>query len=474
MPEKPGHLYEFGEFRLDCAERVLLRAGQAVPLTPKAFDLLVALVERPGRLLEKETLFKAVWPDSFVEDNNLADNIFRIRKALGEGENGQKFIETLPKRGYRFTAEVVKIAVVPEVDPDVAAVPIRRIGWTAKALLAVAGMVVVLIAGTATVYSWANKRAEVSRLESLGNLYLGHGTEADVRKALEYFQRAASLDSDSSSAFCGLSVSWNFLADHYVAPHQAMPEAKAAAVVALQLNEHSSQAHVSMGVVKMQYEWDWAGAEREFQRAMSLDGVSGMGQRLYAWELMALGRFAEAQTLLNNTLENAPRDGFNHWELGLAYYLARQPEQAMEQYRRSMALEPRSYWPHMLLGWVHAQQGRHKEAADALRTAQTLNDSPQVAASIAYANALGGRRDEARLVLAKLLEMGRHKYVSPYDVATVYAGLGDNEQTLAWLEKAYEDRSGWMAWWLKVDPKFDGVRADPKFRQILRRVGHTP
>src|SRR5262245_15538663 len=106
MEKKLRQLYEFGPFRLDAGERLLLRAGDAVPLAPKTFDVLLAFVEQPGHLLEKEVLLKTVWPDSFVEENNLTDNIFRLRKALGEGENGRKFIETIPKRGYRFVADV--------------------------------------------------------------------------------------------------------------------------------------------------------------------------------------------------------------------------------------------------------------------------------------------------------------------------------------------------------------------------------
>jgi DNA-binding winged helix-turn-helix (wHTH) protein len=113
------HLYEFGPFRLDAQERLLLRNGAAVSLTPKAFDLLLALLQQPGHLFEKEALMKAVWPDTFVEENNLTDNVSRLRKALGEGENGQKFIETVPKRGYRFVAEVRKqngVAVEPIIE----------------------------------------------------------------------------------------------------------------------------------------------------------------------------------------------------------------------------------------------------------------------------------------------------------------------------------------------------------------------
>src|SRR5215475_946038 len=105
------HIYEFGPFRLDAGEHLLLRDGEAVPLTPKAFDLLLALVERHGHLLEKEGLLKKVWPDAFVEEANLASNISQLRKALGEGENGHRYIETAPKRGYRFVAQVKEVSV---------------------------------------------------------------------------------------------------------------------------------------------------------------------------------------------------------------------------------------------------------------------------------------------------------------------------------------------------------------------------
>src|SRR5215831_20967413 len=106
MSLQTKHIYEFGPFRLDEAEHLLLRDGEAVPLTPKAFDLLLALVERHGHLLEKDELLKTVWPDTFVEESNLSSNISQLRKALGDGENGQRYIETAPKRGYRFVAQV--------------------------------------------------------------------------------------------------------------------------------------------------------------------------------------------------------------------------------------------------------------------------------------------------------------------------------------------------------------------------------
>lgn len=143
-----SHLYDFGEFRLDPAERLLLRTGEPVALTPKAFDVLLVLVEHHGRLIEKDALLKTVWPDSFVEENNLADNISRLRKALGEGENGRKFIETVPRRGYRFVADVRMTGGV-EPEPVAAETPRRRKTLVAALVCAalIAGLGIGYVAG---------------------------------------------------------------------------------------------------------------------------------------------------------------------------------------------------------------------------------------------------------------------------------------------------------------------------------------
>ena len=250
-----------------------------------------------------------------------------------------------------------------------------------------------------------------------------------------------------------------------------MPQAKAAALRALQLDETYSDAHISLGVVKMQYDWDWAGAEAEFKRALALEPDNHGAHQLYGWYLMATGRLEEAQAAMKRVAESDPLDNFSLWELGLCFYFARQPEQSVEQYRRAIAVEPRAYWPHMLLGWVYAQQGKAAEALAEAQQARRLNDCPQTLAALGYVYATSQQRAEAQKVLAELQALASRKYVSPYDVATIYAGLGESEQALVWLEKAYEDRSGWLALWLKVDPKFDGLRADERFRDLLRRIG---
>jgi len=485
------HLYEFGAFRLDAVERLLLREGEAVPLTSKAFDVLLALVEQPGHLLEKETLLKTVWPDTIVEENNLADNISRLRKALGEGEHGQKFIETVPKRGYRFRAEVKRLngesvpLVVPVASPPGVAVqlpappqpnqaaPFLRLAQR-PAVIIIACAFVVLTLISAVLYQRSRQEStEVERLEFKGNFYISRWTEDEVRKGLAYYQRAVALAPDSASAHDGLATAWLFLSDFYVSPREAMPKAKAANANALQRDEAFVPARVGLGLIKLQYEWDWAGAEREFKRAIQLDPEYNPAHQLHGWYLISVGRFADAQAEMKRVAEADSLDGYNLWSLGLSFYFARQYEQAVEQYRRSIGVDPKSYWAHLLLGWAYEQQGKFAEALAELNQADRVNDNPQVLASLGHTYALWGQRAQAQKLIEDL-QSAKHRYVSPYDVATIYAGLEEKDEAMAWLEKAYEDRSGWLALWLKVDPKFDGLRADSRFQELLQRVGLAP
>ena len=467
-------LYEFGPFRLDRAERLLLRGGETVQLTPKAFDLLSALIDQPGHLFEKEILLKLVWPDSFVEENNLADNISRLRKALGEGGDGHKFIETVPKRGYRFVAEVTRpgrASIEPDLQPpdSVAGSGPSRPANSRSWLIGLCLVTAILGAGT-----WLNfrvkKSLEFDRLEFQANFYLGKWTQDEVRKAIEYYTRAVALDPNSASAYEGLATGWSFLSDLHISPREAMPKAKAAAAKALQLNEKLPGAHVAMGVIKTQYDWDWSGAEQEFQRAIALDPHDSSAHQLYGWYLIAVGRTVEAQAEMTRVLDAG--NDFSLWGLGMAYYFAGQYEKAIEQYRRAIAIEPKSHWSHLLLGWAYEQQGRFGEAIAELDQASLLLDrNPQVLAAIGHAYAKSGQRAAAQKVLAELSETAKRRYVSAYDVATIHAGLGDREQTLIWLERAYEERSGWLAWWLKLDPKFDALHGDARFQDLLARMG---
>lgn len=482
MEKKLKGLYEFADFRLDVEERLLLRADEVVPLPPKAFDVLLALIEQPGHLLEKEVLLKTVWPDTIVEENNLADNISRLRKTLGEGENGQKFIETVPRRGYRFVAEVKALSDVgndadaaPTVIPSsapAAFIPARlKLRQRPELFLVAFGFLVLTLFSVALYWHFKSvPRTEVVQLEFKGNFFVGRWTEDEIRQGIEYYNQAIALDPNSASAYEGLATGWNFLSDLHVSPREAMPKAKAAIVNALQRDEKSAAAQVTMGVIKMQYDWDWAGAEQEFQRALALEPEYAPAHQLYGWYLVAQGRFPDAQAEMKQALGTDPLNDFGLWGLGDSFYFARQYDQAVEQYRRAVSVAPKMYWSRLMLGSAYVQQGKFSEAFVELQQARRLNDSPQVLAALGHAYAAAGQRAEAQQVLSELQTLAQRKYVSPYDVATIYAALGEKEQAFDWLEKAYADRCGWLAWWLKVDPKFDSLRADERFTALLRRI----
>ena len=477
MEKSVNGLYEFGRFRLDRAERLLLRDGERIPLTPKAFDLLVALVEGAGHLLEREALLKQIWPDSFVEENNLADNISRLRKTLGEGDNGEKFIETVPKRGYRFVAEVRRadggslatISSLPVVAPGSGERRRRSLRfWLLSGALALTS----LLAVAAWLNFRVNQKAEVEQLEFKGNFYLGKWNQGEVRRGIEYYTRAASLNPNSSTAYEGMATGWNFLSDVHLPPREAMPKAKAAAIKALHLNEKSAHAHVAMALIKAQYDWDWDGARSEFNRALELDPGANSIHQVYGYYLIAAGRHADAQAEMRRVVDADANDDYGLWGLGMAFYFGGQYEQAVEQFRRAIALESGSHWSHMLLGWAYERQGKFADAITELEQASRLFDgNPQIRAAIGHAYAASGQRAAAQNVLLELSETAKRRYVSAYDIATIHAGLGETDLALKWLEQASVERSGWLAWWLKSDPKFDALRVDPRFHDLLKRVG---
>ena len=254
------HLYEFGPFHLDLTERVLFRDGQPLTLTPKATDLLLALVERHGRIVEKDELISIVWPETAVEESNLTHHISVLRKTLGEGENGQKFIETIPRRGYRFVGDVKEVngaILQPEIialapssstietspaTPDVQPPTNRR-----TILFALVGLTLVFFIGIGSwQYFRLKKTTQVEQIEFKADFYQNRFTEEHTRKAIDQWMQAIALEPNSASAYAGLSQAWMFLSDAFISPREAMPQAQAAAVKALKLDPNLAEAHIAM------------------------------------------------------------------------------------------------------------------------------------------------------------------------------------------------------------------------------------
>ncbi len=296
-----------------------------------------------------------------------------------------------------------------------------------------------------------------------------------IRQALRYLEQAAAKDPKYAPAHYGVAQAYNMLAGFGGAEaKEAFPRVKAAAQKALENGDHLSGGHLWLAAVYYQYDWDWAGAEREFRRALELNPREAAAQRFYARFCASMGRFDDALKAIKRSqaLESNPAPAYS--TLGLVLFWARRYDEAIENYQKILAANPANQTAHLYVGLAYAQQGQWAEAVAELEKGAADRNAGGVAA-LAYGYALAGRREEALKLLKELTEGTKKPFtrfptiVPPYRVAAVYAALGEKEQALDWLEKDYAARGGWMVW-LKVDPAFDPLRQDPRFQELLQRL----
>ena len=308
-----------------------------------------------------------------------------------------------------------------------------------------------------------------------GRYFWNRRTEAALRQALGYFQQAVAADPGYAPAYSGLADCYSSLGASSVVgglpPRQAMPEAKAAALKALEIDGSLAEAHTSLAIVHLLYDWDLAASEKEFKRALDLDPDYTAAHHWYSHCLLPLGRTEESLAESRRALELEPLNLVINIHLGWHYLYARQYDEAIEQYRRTLELDPGFPQAKRYAAWAFLQKGRHAEAIAALQAVlSALGRKPEVEAELGHALAVAGRRAEARAVLEGLTQLSSSRYVSPYSVALVHAGLGDRDQALAWLDKAYAERSDYMPY-LGLEPMLDSLRSDPRFDALVRRVG---
>jgi TolB-like protein/DNA-binding winged helix-turn-helix (wHTH) protein len=304
-----------------------------------------------------------------------------------------------------------------------------------------------------------------------GRYYWNKRTADSVPKAAHYFEQAISKDPGYSSAYSGLADCNSGLAWHgFISPAEVLPKAYAAAQKAVEIDPQSAEAHASLALV-LNHKWDWAGAEVEFKRALELNPQHANAHHWYGDYLSIQGRHDEALVEAKRALELDPLNLMIGTWVGLRYYLARRYDGAIEQSRNTVDLDPNFAAAHLILGESYVQQGRHKEGLDELQKAASLSgDSPLYKAQVGVGLALAGKKKEALRAIRELQDISGKRYVSPYGVAQIYAALNDREQTYKWLDTAYRDRAVWMSY-LVVDPVFDSIRSEDRFRDLLQRVG---
>ncbi len=296
-----------------------------------------------------------------------------------------------------------------------------------------------------------------------------------LQKAIEYFQQALEKDPTYAPAYAGLADSYNLLAFFNVfPPREVMPKAKAAAVKALELDDNLAEAHVSLGWAGFTYDLDWPAAGKHFERAIVLNPAYPLAHSYYSLYLGALGRPEEGLTEAKRALDLDPvSPAINHYVV-VQLYLARRFDEAIEQCRKTLELDP-SFTPvHGTLAEVYSAKGMYREALAEYEEYSALSGgSPRSTAFVGYAHARLGQRSQAFRVLEQLRAASKQKYVPALSFAIVYVGLGEKEQAFLWLEKAYDERTNSLAY-LKVQATWDPLRSDPRFADLVRRIGLPP
>jgi len=633
MPSLISSLYAFGDFRVDPQNRVLMRGEEPVALTPKGFDVLLVLVRSGGRIVSKEELMQAVWPDSFVEESNLTQTVFMLRKALGETAK-QKYILTVQGRGYRFGPEVSTVqpsnselaetpAVVAGPEPvggteetlvqskasgrrrawvlallvilvigiaiwlyrpfqrakaapplrSIAVLPLDNFSGDPSQEFFVDGMTDELITDLAKVSSlrvisrtsvmrykgtkkelpqiarelnvdgiiegsvtrsggrvritaqlinastdrhlWAEAyereagdvlklQSEVARaiaqqvqaqltpqeqarlgsaqtvnLEAYeaylkGRYYLStqYSSGEGLKLSKTYFEEAIQKDPGFARGYSGLADSYVWMAlFHQIPPADAYRLATEAISRSRELNDTVGEIHDTLGLLKWRFEWNWAAAEQEFNQAITMAPSYSCGHEDRATYLSFLGRRSEALAGVKNSREIDPGPSSAMTEVA-AYYQLRDYENLIEASKRGMASNPQEWTAYSNLGVGYEGTGKMAEAIAAYKKAVELSKGDQDAfASLAHAYAATGKRSEAEKILRDLQRQSKTTYVSPYLIATVFAGLGQNDQAFEYLNKAYDDHSLDLSWQIKADLRLDSLRSDSRFQDLLRRIG---
>jgi tetratricopeptide (TPR) repeat protein len=305
-----------------------------------------------------------------------------------------------------------------------------------------------------------------------GRFCWNNRTREGLRKGIEYFQQAADRDPGYALAYVGLADSYNLLPYYAVlAPRDALPRAKQAARQALDIDDQLAEARSALAFATWIYDLDWPAAEHGMRHALELRPDSAAAHNTYGIYLAACGRSEEALAEMKRAQELEPVSLIINATAGWVLYLLRRYDQAIEQARTVLELDPRFPVAHRYLGLAYEQKRMFPEAIEALRRADALSDgSAENVASLGHAYAMAGSGAEAETLVRHLTERSRREYVPSYEIAIIYAGLGEKPQAYEWLDRACHERYHWLNL-VGVDPRLDPLRADPEFGDLLRRVG---
>ena len=317
------------------------------------------------------------------------------------------------------------------------------------------------------------ENAEAYQLYLKGRYFWNKGSEDGAKKGIECFQQAIEKDPNYAPAYAGMAEAYNQLAAFaWLPPHEVVPKAKAAALKALEIDEQVADAHAALGYASIIYDYDWPAAKKHYERALALSPSSP--QWSYSLYYSTLGLSNEALAEDKHALSLDPLSLLTNFRMGRDLYMARRFDEAIEQFKKMLEMDPNAPLAHYQLGLAYAEKGMFREALSELEKYAALSRrTPLSLAFMGNVLARSGERTRALQLLAELKEASKQRYVFPISFARIYVGLGDKEQAFAWLEKGYEERAAPL-FYLKVDPIWDPLRSDPRFNDLLRRIGLYP
>lgn len=493
----PDRLHLFGTRSLDLSRGVLLAGNEPVHLRPQAYALLRYLAANPGRLIGKDELIEQIWQGRAVGDDSLVQCLRDVRNSLGA--DGGAYIKTVRGRGYIFDPPQ-PVAVAPPSNPvlpsttsaaDEERAAGRRRDWSLGrrvAILFVAGLILV---GGATVYWRADGTGVSGRPNEPSRLGTGYSpdndaqllyrrgrheqqqtTEAALNSAIDLYSRAIALDPNLAIAHAGLAESYRALAIvGHVPSREAFPLARVSALRALQLDDRLAEAHVALGWVLFSHDWKWAEAETSLKRAIELDPRHGEAHKAYAHLLSNQGRHDEAIYEAARARELDPRALLTRaLEAQFLFYGGRY-DAAETRLRETLEMEPNYWVAHLLRGRIALSRDQVAAAIEPIRKATALSKGAiEPMTQLAYALARSGQEDEARLLVRELEQRSESAHVPSYSFAMIHNGLRDRDAALRFLEESVEAHEV-QATFIKIDTRWNWVRADPRFQLLLQRVG---
>jgi len=310
---------------------------------------------------------------------------------------------------------------------------------------------------------------------SKGRYYWNKRMPDKLQRSIEYFNLAIQRDSNYALAYAGLADAYTIMGNfNLFPPSQTYPQAKIAALKALEIDSNLAEAHAALGFALMNYDWDWARAEKEFRRGIEVNSNYATVRGWLAFLLTVTGRFAEATAVRKKALELDPLSSVINSDVGLTLYYSEQYDAAIDQFKKVLKNDPSFVLANIPLGGAYAQKGRYPEAIGAIQQV-TIGASlasirhPIPIAALGNAYALSGRKDDALLMLETLEELTDTQYVSPYWLGVVLVGLGRTDEALSMLEKGFAEHDGSMVF-LKVDPVFKKIHSHPRFKTLLKRM----